>query len=119
MENRRYDNIEYDEQWLSTSTVSGNKAKLQKYDDYTYMENDNQEDYEEYEEEKPKKAKKKKEKLSGTQRIIKFQLIICFIIALAFFTIKSFLPDIYTQFISWYEKEYNSSLIITDSGDIT
>ena len=153
MENKRYDNIEYSENWQTTSTVTAQPSdyddcldrqntqlarksrnnsqevkqslprdtqrdrKYDDYNDYDYIQDSQEYQDDERISEKEQNTKADKKPLSGTQRIIKFQLIICLIVALAFFSIKYFTPDLYLKFCEIYTNLYNSSVVITDVGN--
>ncbi|MGN0550391.1 MAG: hypothetical protein ACI4I4_00935 [Acutalibacteraceae bacterium] len=130
MNTERYDNIEYDESWQTTSSVRAKPARREPpgreriqreayrenspYDEST-DEYDNENYFEPEQENKIRKVKVK-QPLGGTQRIIKLQLIICILAAIAFFAIKGLAPDLYVQLQSWYEENINSSIIITQTG---
>ena len=183
MENKRYDNIEYDDNWKTTSSVTAQRLNgynqyqaryrqdsIKPYDNDNYYkrskrierqdrENYNNEDirhrrdvnyderydvearrnrelnhndYELYDDEyynyqenyiedyteKKDKQKSQKTPLTGTQRIIKFQLILCVIIGVSIFAIQYIMPDLFNQIMQIYKDLYNASLVITDKGNI-
>lgn len=60
----------------------------------------------------------KEKKGVSPQLLIQMQLIICILIALAAFLIKSFGGDLYQTVNGWYQQELNSSLIITQVQNI-
>lgn len=119
MDSGRYDNIEYDDDWQTVSTVRAEPLNI--YDESEY----DREDYSQSPEdeiyrglhrtdgETVKKAKKK----TGFQLIIKLQLIACIIIIIAAFGIKSFGGELYNAVNNWYKEEINSSLIIIQTDD--
>lgn len=122
MNDERYDRIDYDAGWQTTQTVTAEPVKAQLYrgaDDFSdeddedvYMTRGRRryEDCEEFEE-KEKKSRVKPQN-SGTQVLIKYQLIICIIAAIAAFALKSFGGQIYEMVDSWYTAQLNSSLVV-------
>lgn len=59
--------------------------------------------------------KKIKRSLSGFQRIIKYQLIICALIIILVTALKFISADAFKIFRSWYYEQLNSELIIKDA----
>ena len=123
MNDERYDSIDYDAGWQTTQTVSAAPVKAQLYRGADDFSDDDEEDAymtrrrrryadedEEYDE-KEKKSRAKQPK-SGTQVLIKYQLIICIIAAIAAFALKSFGGQIYEMVDSWYTAQLNSSLVV-------
>lgn len=122
MNDERYDSIDYDAGWQTTQTVTAEPVKAQLYRDADdFSDEDDEDDYmtrgrRRYEdggefEEKEKKSRVKPPK-SGTQVLIKYQLIICIIAAIAAFALKSFGGQIYEMVDSWYTAQINSSLVV-------
>lgn len=60
-------------------------------------------------------VKKVKRRLSGFQRIIKYQLIICALIIILVTALKFISADAFKTFRSWYYEQLNSELIIKDA----
>lgn len=124
MNDERYDSIDYDAGWQTTQTVSAEPVKARLYrsaDDFSDEEDEDDvyvtrrrkryEDDDREFEEREKKSKAKPPK-SGTQVLIKYQLIICIIAAIAAFALKSFGGQIYEMVDSWYTAQINSSLVV-------
>lgn len=120
MNEERYDNIDYDAGWQTTQTVTAEPVRMQSYsvsDGYddededdvyiTRKKRQNRGDDEEKERVKRVKAPK-----SGTQVLIKYQLIVCILAAIAAFALKSFGGQIYEMVDSWYTAQINSSLVV-------
>ncbi len=142
MENRRYDNIEYDESFRTTSSVTAQPLNASAYlnrgtrsleniEPYNYNRNREynkrdmylkddryNEDEEEYNKSENKAKTVIKKSLTGTQRIIKFQLILCIIIGISFFAIQYISPKLFNEIVEVYRELYNASLVITDVGNI-
>lgn len=49
--------------------------------------------------------------------VLTFQLIVCLLILTLLFLAKTFLFDLYSQFRSWYDTEYNATIFF--SGDFS
>lgn len=62
---------------------------------------------------------KVKRKLTGTQRIIKYQLILCALILIIVTGWKFISYDTFSQFSDWYRTQLNSELVITDVFNFT
>lgn len=60
-------------------------------------------------------VKKIKRQLSGFQRIIKYQLIICALMIIFITALKFVSTDVFTSFKNWYYEQLNSELIIKDA----
>lgn len=123
MNDERYDSIDYDAGGQTTQTVSAAPVKAQLYRGADDFSDDDEEDaymtrrrrrYEDEDEEYEEKEKKSRAKQpkSGTQVLIKYQLIICIIAAIAAFALKSFGGQIYEMVDSWYTAQLNSSLVV-------
>lgn len=138
MQEARYDTIEYEEDWQTVPTVSARsskgysaksknkKRKSQQQYEEEYEQDIDYDMYEEHEcyydedDEAPQvykaldteKVKKAKKAISG-QLLVKIQLIVCLVLALAAFGIKSFGGELYTFVNNWYSEQMNTSLVIT------
>lgn len=62
-------------------------------------------------------AKKKEKKAHNTQILVTAQLIICLLLALAAFVIKTVGGDFYTAARQWYYGELNKSIIAENNPD--
>lgn len=57
---------------------------------------------------------RKKRKLTGFQRTVKYQLIICTLAVIGVIAVKFISADLYQSVRSWYYEQLNSRLMITD-----
>lgn len=106
MENSRYDNIEYDDDWQSVQSVKAESiASDYDYDDYN-------EDDEEEQKSSVIKEKVEKLKVRSAQPVIKLQLILCLIIALLAFAFKYFGGELFTYAYDWYTTNLNDPVVI-------
>ncbi len=96
--------ITYDEDWQSVSR-SEYPARVNEFEADTYGDDNT--------ESKNKISKKKKD--SPKQYLITIQLVLCILIALAAFVLKSIGSDVYSNVRDWYYSQLNSSVIF-DSG---
>lgn len=113
MENERYDNIEYESDWQTVQTVTAKPAKTSIYRGNDEMYIDHEEEESDGQKEQPK-TKKERTPQSGTQLLIKFQLVICILAAVAAFALKAFGGELYEMVGGWYNSQINASLVITD-----
>lgn len=65
-----------------------------------------------------KKGKKDKEKDYPKQHLLTFQLVVCLIIVILAFALKSIGGEIYTIVHDWYYSELNNSVIFEDDSKI-
>lgn len=119
MNEERYDNIDYDAGWQTTQTVTAEPVRMQSYGAADPYEDDEDDVYLKRrrrqfddEEEGRERIKKAKASRSGTQVLIKYQLIVCILAAIAAFALKSFGGQIYEMVDSWYTAQINSSLVV-------
>lgn len=110
METNRYDSIEYDEDWQSIDTIPATAAEYTMEDSAVDTEDASEAVLQE-------KEVKKSNKASGTQTIIRLQLIVCLLVAIAFFVVKTLNADLYNTFIQWYTVQIISSIIVTQVGN--
>ena len=113
MENERYDNIEYEADWKTVQTVTAKPAKTSIYRANEEMYIDHEEE-EADDQKEQQKTKKERAPQSGTQLLIKFQLVICILAAVAAFALKAFGGELYEMVGGWYNSQINASLLITD-----
>ena len=110
MDNERYDNIEYEENWQNVPVTraepfNGDEEYFSDYD-----ENDDiSYETDEYQNNPP--AFRKKEN-SVPQPVIKLQLILSVIVILGLFLMKSLGGDFYDSAKKWYFENLNKSLVI-------
>lgn len=57
---------------------------------------------------------RKKRKLTGFQRTVKYQLIICTLAVIGVIAVKFINADLFQTVKSWYYEQLNSRLVITD-----
>lgn len=100
MSDDRYDNIEYDEKWQSIEPIKALSA-----------ENEIKDEYEET-------HIGEKRAVSATEIIVRIQLIICLIAAIAFFVCKNYFTDYYSAFINWYDTNISNQIIVTEAENI-
>lgn len=96
--------ISYDEGWKSVSDA-----------EYPQLVSDSDGEYDEYinpDDEKANIAKKKKD--SPKQLLITIQLVLCILVVLAAFAIKSIGGEIYEAARDWYYTNLNSSAIFDE-----
>ncbi len=102
--------ITYDENWQTVTTPE--YAKIVKEDEYLDTEIDTQEDL----------PKTKKRRDSPRQLLIIIQLIVCALICLFAYILKTVGGDFYTDIRTWYYENLNNSIIAqtdTESSDFT
>lgn len=102
--------ITYDENWQTVTTPE--YAKIVKEDEYPDTEIDTQEDL----------TKTKKRRDSPRQLLIIIQLIVCALICLFAYILKTIGGDYYTDIRTWYYENLNNSIIAqteTESSDFT
>lgn len=101
MNEENKNSITYDENWQSITKSE--------YPQITEPENEK--------EENPslEKKKQKNHKDSPKQYLITIQLVVCIIIALLAFMLKSFGGEFYTMAHDWYYSELNNSAIFDDN----
>lgn len=56
-----------------------------------------------------------KKKREGKPLLITIQLIISLLLLVSFYALRVFLPDTFTELRSWYEKNLNNEIIISES----
>ena len=98
---------EYEQEWQSVSQYD---AMPVSYDSEEYSP----EYGEDISGEAEKQSEKVKRKLSGFQRTVKYQLIICALLVIAAVAVKFISTDLYQTVKSWYYEQLNSQIIITD-----
>lgn len=98
---------EYEQEWQSVRQYD---AMPVSYDSGEY----NPEYGEDFVEETEKQSQRAKRKLSGFQRTVKYQLIICALLVIAAVAVKFISADLYQTVKSWYYEQLDSQIIITD-----
>ncbi|MCQ4115077.1 hypothetical protein [Ruminococcus sp. zg-921] len=106
-EQNEFEQNEYDQDWQS---VQQYHALPVGYDADEY----NSEYGEESSEDDENKAVKEKRKLSGFQRTVKYQLIICALAVIGVIAVKFTSADLYQTVKSWYYQQLNSQLFVSD-----
>lgn len=111
MEQDRYDNIEYNEEWQSVPVERAEPASV----DFDNEDNEVLFGDEDYSEKDNKYIKfeglMKKRKSSTPQPVIKLQFLISIIALILAFGLKNFGGEIYSIAKDWYFKNLNNSLI--------
>lgn len=118
MEQERYDNIEYNEEWQSVPVERAepvgadfdNENNEILFDDEDYSEKDNQ--YIKFE------GFMKNRKSSAPQPVIKLQFLISILALILAFGLKNFGGEIYNMAKDWYFKNLNNSLIAVLQKDV-
>lgn len=106
MNNEQFHDQEFEDEWQSVRQYD---ALPVSYTDHSYTEEN---DSEFIEDKQPKE--KVKRKLTGFQRIIKYQLIICATIVILLTGLKFINVTAFQTVRNWYYEQLNSELIITD-----
>lgn len=106
MNNDSFDRNEFEQEWQS----------VRQYDamPVSYESSDYDSEYGESTENKVNQGVREKRKLSGFQRTVKYQLIICAIAVIGVIAVKFISADLYQTVKSWYYEQLNSQLIISD-----
>ena len=100
MDNERYDNIEYEENWQNVPVTRAepfNNEEDEYFSDYAYTKNI---------------SFFKRKEGALPQPVIKLQLILSVIVILGLFLMKSLGGDFYDSAKKWYFENLNKSLVI-------
>lgn len=106
MDNFDYNQVEFEDEWESVRHF--NSAPV------SYIDNNGDGTISNNSQDNGDSTPKTKRKLSGTQRIIKYQLILCALILVIVTGWKFISYDTFSQFREWYHTQLNSELVITD-----
>lgn len=117
MEQERYDNIEYNEEWQSVAVEHAEPFK----EDYKTDDDEIMFDNDDYDTEKNviptiESIKSHLPEIKNPQPVIKFQLLISIIALAGAFLLKNFGGDIYTMAKNWYFENLDNSLVATLQG---
>lgn len=107
MDNEQFREPEFEDEWQSVRQYD---ALPVSYTNQSYSAGNS----DEYDEKAEQPKKKEKRKLSGFQRIIKYQLILCALIIIFLIGLKFVNVGVFQTVKSWYYEQLNSELIITD-----
>lgn len=102
--------ITYDDNWKSVS-VAEYPQTVEHYSDEEYGMDDNSES--------ENKNIPKTKNNSPKQLLITLQLIVCVLIALSAFAIKSIGGELYDTVREWYYSQLNSSVIFVDAPELS
>ncbi len=107
MNNFEPDQKEFEDEWQSIAPYEAAPVKL---DDVSDDEN--------YVDMQPEQSEKReKRRLTGSQRIIKYQLIICALAVILITALKFTNSGLFHTVRDWYCRQLNSELVITDFFD--
>ena len=95
--------ITYDEDWQSVSDIEYPKIIEPNEDDEEVIQ---------------KKPKKNINKDCPKQHLLTFQLVVCLIVVILAFALKSIGGELYTAVHDWYYSELNRSVIFEDNSKI-
>lgn len=117
MEQERYDNIEYNEEWQSVHVERAEPIK----EEYRADDDDIMFDNDDYEAEKNviptiQDIKNHLPEIKNPQPVIKLQLLISIIALAGAFLLKNLGGDIYTMARQWYFENLDNSLVATLQG---
>ena len=110
MDNLDYDIAEFEDEWETVQHF--NQAPV------SHTDNDITENTLNSEHIKTSQPKVKR-KLTGTQKIIKYQLILCALLRIIATAWKFISNDTFSKFSEWYHNQLNSELVITDVFNFT
>lgn len=111
MDNERYDNIEYEENWQSVPVTRAEPFSYAEEEYFSdYDENEDISDEEDVYAKNISFSKRKKGALP--QPVIKLQLILGIIVIVGLFLMKSFGGAFYDTAKNWYFENLNKSLVI-------
>lgn len=102
----RNDTITYDEGFYTEEKVFVDRNRFENREDEIEQNYGKKEDLQ-------GKKGRKEEKARGSKLIV-FQLILCLIIAIAVFLLKTTDCDFYRDFVKWYNAEQENTLISSD-----
>ena len=110
MDNLDYDIAEFEDEW---ETVQHFDSAPVSHTDNDITENSLNSEHIKTSEPKVKR------KLTGTQKIIKYQLILCALLLIIATAWKFISNDTFCKFSEWYHNQLNSELVITDVFNFT